>query len=333
MRAIPHQADRNRRILSAQHHHGHDHGHAHGSRGHGHVHVPKDFGRAFGIGVALNAGFVVLEAGAGWLTGSLALLADAGHNLSDVAGLLLAWAAAAMTRRAPTARRTYGLGRSTILASLGNAMLLLFAVGAIVWEALHRFGAPQPIDSWTVAGVAGAGIAVNAATAMLFFRGAKDDLNIRGAYLHMVADAAVSLGVVLAALAIAASGWLWLDPAMSIVIAAVIAWGTWGLLTESTQLAMDGVPRSVDHAAVETWLTALPGVAGVHDLHIWALSTAETALTAHVVRPGAGTDDAFLSATATGLRSRFGIGHSTLQIEHDAACAPCSLHRADHRHG
>lgn len=313
------------------HHHAHDHaGHAYGS--HGHSHAPKDFGRAFAIGVALNTGFVILEAAAGWLTGSLALLADAGHNLSDVAGLLLAWAAAAMARRAPTARRTYGLGRSTILASLANAMLLLFAVGAIVWEALHRFSDPMPIDTWTVAGVATAGIVVNAATAMLFFRGSHDDLNVRGAYLHMVADAAVSLGVVLAALAIAATGWLWLDPAISIVIAGVIAWSTWGLLTESTQLAMDGVPRSVDHSAVEAYLKGLPGVAAVHDLHIWALSTTQTALTAHVVRPGAGTDDAFLSAAATALRNRFGIGHATIQIEHDPGCAACSLHKAHAHH-
>lgn len=269
----------------------------------------------------------MLEAAAGWLAGSLALLADAGHNLSDVAGLLLAWAAAAATKMAPTERRTYGLGRSTILASLANAMLLLLAVGAILWEAVHRFAAPQAIDTWTVAGVAGAGIVINAATAMLFFRGAKDDLNIRGAYLHMLADAAVSLGVVVAALAIAATGWLWLDAAVSILIAIVIAWGTWGLLTESTQLALDGVPRGVDHGAVRDYLAALPGVSAVHDLHIWALSTTDTALTAHIVRPGAAVDDAFLASTADELRHRFAIGHATIQVERDAGCAACSLHR------
>lgn len=314
-------------------HHDHDHHdhepHAHGT-GHGHAghsHAPRDFGRAFAIGVGLNAGFVALEGVAGWFTGSLALLADAGHNLSDVAGLLLAWAAVAMTRMAATERRTYGFGRSTILASLANAMLLLLAVGAILWEAVHRFMAPQAIDTWTVAGVAGAGIVINAATAMLFFGGAKDDLNIRGAYLHMLADAAVSLGVVIAALAIAATGWLWLDGAVSILIAVVIAWGTWSLLTESTQLALDGVPRGVDHSAVRTYLASLPGVSAVHDLHIWALSTTDTALTAHVVRPGATLDDTFLASIADDLRARFAIGHTTIQVEHEAVCAACSLHR------
>lgn len=315
------------------HSHGHSHGHSHAHGPGGHSHAPADFGRAFLIGVVLNTGFVVLEALAGWLTGSLALLADAGHNLSDVAGLLLAWGAAAMAKRPPTARRTYGLGRSTILASLANAVLLLVAVGAILWEAMERFGAPHGIDEWTVAAVAGAGIAVNAFTAMLFFRGRESDLNVRGAYLHMMADAAVSLGVVIAAFGVMATGWLWLDPATSVVIAVVIAWGTWSLLTDSTQLALDGVPRGVDHAGVEAWLRAQPGVADVHDLHIWALSTTETALTAHVVRPHAGTDDPFLRAVADGLRARFGIGHTTIQVEDDAACAACSLHgHAEHGH-
>lgn len=320
----------------AGHHHQHEaHDHAHDGAGdraperaHGHSHAPKDFGRAFLIGVVLNTGFVGVEAAAGWITGSLALLADAGHNLSDVAGLLLAWGAAAMAKMPPTARRTYGFGRSTILASLANAMLLLLAVGAIGWEAIQRFAAPQPIDGWTVAAVAGAGIAVNAITAWLFFTGRKDDLNVRGAYLHMAADAVVSLGVVLAAVAVIFTGWLWLDPAISLVIAVVIAWGTWDLLTESTGLAMDGVPRGVDHGAVESWLAARPGVTAVHDLHIWALSTTETALTAHVVRPGHGPDDAFLQGLAGELKHRFAIGHTTIQVEHDPACAACSLHGA-----
>lgn len=306
----------------------HDHSHA------GHSHAPADFGRAFAIGITLNTGFVVLEALAGWLTGSLALLADAGHNLSDVAGLLLAWGAATMAKRKPTAMRTYGLGRSTILASLANAILLLIAVGAILWEAAHRFGDPQPIAEWTVAAVAGAGILINAFTAWLFVSGAKGDLNIRGAYLHMVADAAVSLGVVLAAFAVMATGWLWLDPAISVVIAIVIAWGTWSLLTESTQMALDGVPRGVDHGAISGWLKARPGVTDVHDLHIWALSTTETALTAHLVRPGLGLDDPFLAETAKALKAEFGIGHATLQIEHGGDCADCSLHGhgASHAH-
>lgn len=318
--------------MGAHHHHdSHDHGqhekpHARGHGSHGHSHAPKDFGRAFLIGIALNAGFVVLEAGAGWITGSLALLADAGHNLSDVAGLLLAWGAAAMARMPPTARRTYGFGRSTILASLANAMLLLLAVGAIAWEAIHRFAAPQPIDGGAVAAVAAAGILVNGFTAWLFFAGRKDDLNVRGAYVHMAADAGVSLGVVIAAITVTLTGWLWLDPAISLLIAIVIAWGTWSLLTESTGLAMDGVPRGVDHGAVEAWLGALPGVTAVHDLHIWALSTTETALTAHVVRPIMAADDGFLRSVADELRIRFAIGHTTIQVEHDAACAACSLH-------
>ncbi len=309
---------------------GHDHSHA------GHCHAPKDFGRAFALGIALNTGFVALEAIAGWLTGSLALLADAGHNLSDVAGLLLAWGAAAMAKRKPTATRTYGLGRSTILASLGNALLLLIAVGAILWEAAHRFGDPQPIAEWTVAAVAGAGILVNAFTAWLFVSGAKGDLNIRGAYLHMVADAAVSFGVVLAAFAVMATGWLWVDPAISVVIAIVIAWGTWGLLTESTQMALDGVPSGMSHGEISDWLKQQPGVTGVHDLHVWSLSTTETALTAHLVRPGAALDDAFLTATATALKARFGIGHATFQIETGEDCADCGLHshgsHDDHDH-
>ncbi len=315
--------------------HSHSHGHA------GHSHAPADFGRAFAIGVALNAGFVALEATAGWLTGSLALLADAGHNLSDVAGLLLAWGAATMARRKPTARRTYGLGRSTILASLGNALLLLFAVGAILWEAAHRFANPQPIDEWTVAAVAAAGILVNGFTAYLFVAGAKGDLNIRGAYLHMVADAAVSLGVVLAAFAVMASGWLWIDPAISVVIALVIAWGTWDLLRESTQMALDGVPSGMDHGAISAWLKTRPGVTAIHDVHIWSLSTTQTALTAHLVRPDAGLDDAFLIETAQALKAEFQIGHATLQIEQGEACGDCSLHghgaahddHANHDHG
>lgn len=324
--------------------HDHSSGHSHA----GHSHAPTDFGRAFALGIALNTGFVALEAITGWLTGSLALLADAGHNLSDVAGLLLAWGAAAMAKRKPTAKRTYGLGRSTILASLGNALLLLIAVGAILWEAAHRFADPQPIAEWTVAGVAAAGILINAFTAWLFVSGAKGDLNIRGAYLHMVADAAVSFGVVLAAFVVMATGWLWVDPAISVVIAVVIACGTWSLLTESTQMALDGVPSGMSHGAVSDWLKQRPGVTGVHDLHIWSLSTTETALTAHLVRPGQGLDDRFLTDTATALKAAFGIGHATLQVEAGADCGDCSLrgrsadddghdhansHGHDHHHG
>ena len=310
-------------MSSHSHSHGHQHhAHAHSGHGHahGHTHAPADFGRAFALGVALNTGFVVIEGIAGWLTGSLALLADAGHNLSDVAGLLLAWAAATLARRRPTARRTYGLGRTTILAALGNAILLLIAVGAILWEAGHRFMDPQPVAGWTVAGIAAAGVLVNGFTAWLFISGAKGDLNIRGAYLHMVADAAVSLGVVLAAIAALATGWLWLDPAISVVIAIVIAWGTWSLLTQSTQMALDGVPDGLDHEDIRRWLGERPGVTHVHHLHVWSLSTTQTALTAHLVRPGAGLDDGFLNETARALQARFGIGHATFQVESGAHC-------------
>ncbi len=312
--------------------HSHSHEGSTGGSHAGHAHAPADFGRAFALGIALNTGFVALEAIAGWLTGSLALMADAGHNLSDVAGLLLAWVAATMAKRKPTATRTYGLRRSTILASLGNAILLLIAVGAILWEAAHRFADPQPIAEWTVAGVAGAGILVNAFTAWLFVSGAKGDLNIRGAYLHMVADAAVSLGVVLAAFAVMATGWLWVDPAISVAIAIVIAWGTWGLLTESTQMALDGVPSGISHGEISDWLKQQPGVSEVHDLHIWSLSTTETALTAHLVRPGGALDDRFLNDTAKALKARFGIGHATLQIEQSGDCEDCSLHGDDAPH-
>ncbi|WP_369061253.1 cation diffusion facilitator family transporter [Caulobacter sp. 73W] len=308
------------------HGHGHSHGHGHGhSHGHGHHHhAPTDFGRAFAIGTALNLGFVVVEAAAGFWTNSLALLADAGHNLSDVLGLVMAWIAAELAKRAPTARRTYGLRKGTILASLANAATLLFAIGAIAWEAVRRFQDPHPIDTGPVMVVAAIGVLINTGTALMFMRGSQHDLNIRGAFLHMVADAAVSAGVIVAAFAMGASGWLWIDPIVSLVIVLVILLGTWGLLRDSLDLALDAAPRDIDPGAVRAWLEALPGVTEVHDLHIWAMSTTETALTAHLIRPTGDDGDDFLHAACAGLNEKFRIGHTTLQVERGGA-ADCRL--------
>ena len=288
------------------------HGHGHG---HGHSHTPADFGRAFAVGIALNLAFVAVEAAYGLFGHSLALLADAGHNLSDVVGLAIAWGAATLGKRKPSGRFTYGLRGSSILAALANAVLLLIAVGAIAVEAVQRFGAPQPVAGTTVMVVAGIGVVVNTVTALLFASGRKGDLNIRGAYLHMAADAAVSLGVVLSGLLISLTAWNWLDPVTSLVVVVVIVWGTWGLLRDALLMSLDAVPPGVDRHAVFGHLTGLPGVTQVHDLHIWSMSTTEIALTAHLVRPGAAVDDVFLHDTAQALQQRFGIGHSTLQVE------------------
>ncbi|MFN9849752.1 MAG: cation diffusion facilitator family transporter [Alphaproteobacteria bacterium] len=308
------------------HDHRHDHGHGHGS-GH-HHHAPKDMGRAFAIGVTLNIAFVGAEVAAGLWTGSLALLADAGHNLSDVLALLLAWGATVLAKRAPAGRRTYGLRKATVLASLANAMMLLVAVGMIVSEAVHRFSEPAPVETSIVMLIAGLGVLINGATALLFMRGSQSDLNVRGAFLHMAADAAVSLAVVIGAGVIALTGTLWIDPALSLGIAAVIVLGTWGLFRDSADMAMDAAPRSIDVEKVRRWLADQPGVEDVHDLHIWAISTTEIALTAHLLRPANTDADAFLHATCEGLASRFGIGHSTLQVETDAAHA-CRLAPAE----
>lgn len=297
----------------------HHHGHNHGS---GHSHAPKDFGWAFAVGTALNLLFVVLEAVYGILANSMALLADAGHNLSDVFALLVAWAATSLTRRAPTPRYTYGLGSSSILAALANAVILLVAVGAIAVEALQRFGRPAPVAGITVMVVAGIGIAINAATAWMFARGRGGDINIRGAYLHMVADAAVSLGVVLAGLAIILTGWVWLDPLVSLAIACIIVWGTWGLLRDSINMALHAVPAGIDPVAVRVHLEQMPGVASIHDLHIWPMSTTETALTCHLVMPQGSPGDAWLATVAKSLHDGFGISHATLQIERgESECA------------
>ena len=312
------------------HGHKHEYGHEHGgAHGHSHSHAPADFNRAFAIGVVLNTGFVVVEAAYGFLANSLALLADAGHNLGDVLGLLLAWGAAALVKRRPTARHTYGLKRSSILASLANAILLLVAVGMIVWEAVRRFGQPEPVAEMTVLWVAAIGIVINTATALMFMRGGKSDINIRGAFLHMAADAAVSLGVVIAAIAVMATGWLWLDPAVSIAIAIVIMLSTWSLLTASVNLALDAVPENIDRRAIEAYLAGLPGVTEVHDLHIWGMSTTEVALTAHLVRPDCPVDDGLLGRSAHELSERFGIVHSTLQVESGDPAHPCQLAPAE----
>lgn len=314
-------------------HHDHDHAHGHGHHHHGHSHgpgghhhhAPKDFGRAFAIGVALNLGFVLVEAGAGLITHSLALLADAGHNLSDVLGLLLAWGAAVLAKRAPSARRTYGLRKGTILASLANAALLLLAVGAIAWEAVRRFGSPEPVQTGPVMIVAAIGIAINTATALMFMKGAEDDLNVRGAFLHMAADAAVSAGVVVAALAMGLTNWLWIDPVVSLAIVVVIVMGTWGLLRDSLDMALDAAPRGIDPGKVREWLAGRPGVSEVHDLHIWAMSTTETAMTAHVVRPLDDSHDQFLHDACAELASRFKIGHVTIQVETSHGAHRCAL--------
>jgi cobalt-zinc-cadmium efflux system protein len=283
--------------------------------GHNHDHSPVDYNRAFALGVGLNTAFVLAEAGFGFATGSLALLADAGHNLSDVLGLLLAWGASWLARQSPTRRRTYGWRRSSILAALLNAMLLLVAVGGISWEAVRRLIAPEPAPGPAVIWVAAVGIAVNTLTALLFLRGSQRDINIRGAFMHMAADAAVSLGVVIAGILMLRTGWAWLDPATSLVIAVVILLGTWGLFRESLDLALDAVPPGIDPQAVHEYLSGLPGVAAVHDLHIWALGTTETAFTAHLVVPDGADHDVLLATLSRELHDRFGIEHATVQIE------------------
>lgn len=297
--------------------------HQHGDAGHAHLHAPQSFGRAFAVGIALNVLFVAVEATYGLLGNSTALLADAGHNLSDVLGLLIAWAAAALSKHEPTPRFTYGLRSSSILAALFNAMFLLAAVGAIVWEAVQRFGRPEPVAATTVMAVAAVGIVINGLTAWLFRSGRKTDINIRGAFLHMAADAAVSAGVVLAGGAILLTGWHWIDPAVSLAICGVVFWSTWGLLKESVRMSLGAVPPGVDPTSVRSYLERLPGVHGLHDLHIWPMSTTEIALTCHLVMPDGHPGDALLMQAARELQHRFAIGHVTIQIEvsKDTACA------------
>jgi cobalt-zinc-cadmium efflux system protein len=309
--------------MAHQHHH-HDHSHAHGHGGHSHA--PDNFGFAFAIGVVLNTGFVAAEVIFGYAANSLALVSDAVHNFSDVIALLLAWAAVWLARKRPTQQHTYGYRRASILAALVNAGLLLIAVGGIAVEAINRIREPADVAGWTVVLVATLGIVVNGATALLFMRGRHGDLNIRGAYLHMAADAAVSFGVVVAACVIMLTGWLWVDPAISLCIAAVVLASGWGLARDSVNLALDGVPKGIELAAVKDYLGQLQGVTEVHDLHIWAMSTNETALTAHLVRPG-GYEDSFLHGVCEELSHRFKIHHATLQIE--AGSDVCKLAPAE----
>ena len=310
-------------------HHGHDqHDHDHGNHGHGHhghVHAPASFGRAFAVGIALNTGFVVVEAIYGVLAGSMALVADAGHNLSDVLGLGIAWSATVLSARPPSSRFTYGLKASSILAALGNAMLLLVACGAIALEAVQRFSQPPAVAGFTVSVVAAVGIVVNGLSAWFLMRGSTDDLNLRSAYLHMAADAVISLGVVITGLAIIYTGWYWLDPVVSLVIVVVIVLGTWSLLRESAQLALNAVPPQVDAVAVEAYLRQLQGVTDIHDLHIWGLSTTENALTVHLVIPSGYPGDTFIDQVGAHLDAHFKVHHCTLQTEEGTTDHACSL--------
>jgi cobalt-zinc-cadmium efflux system protein len=303
--------------------HAHDHGHDHGR--HGHSHAPARFDRPFAVGVGLNVAFVVAEVAFGLRTNSLALISDAGHNLGDVFALVLAWAGMVLARRGPTPRRTYGMRRFSILAAIANAGILLIAVGAIIVEALNRLRNPAPVAGGVVSAVAAVGIAINLGTALGFMRGRAHDLNIRGAFLHMLGDAAASAGVVVAGLLISATGQLWIDPLVSLLLAALITWSTWGLAKDSVNLALDAVPAGIDPLEVDAALRGLEGVVEVHDLHIWGMSTTDVALTAHLIRPCHGGEDALLASATRLLRDRFGIAHATLQVEQGLAIHPCDL--------
>jgi cobalt-zinc-cadmium efflux system protein len=301
--------------MSEQKHSAHDHAHGH---------APRNFGRAFAVATALNIAVVVLQFGYGIAANSVALIADAGHNFGDVLGLALAWGAHAMTATVPTRRHTYGLRSASILAAIANGVILLVATGAIAWEAIQRLLEPSAVASTTVMVIAGVGIVINGASALLLMAGQRD-LNIRGAFLHLVADAAVSAGVLLAAGLILLTGWQWLDPAASLGISAAIVWGTWDLLRNALNLSLAGVPGDINPDAVRRCLEGLPGVADLHDLHIWALSTTETALTVHLVMPGGHPGDAFLMQIAYRLHHEFDIGHPTFQVEtngHGCKLAP-----------
>ena len=307
------------------HEQAHDHGGCEGGLFHHHHHEVADYNKAFAIGTALNIGFVIVEGGYGWIAGSIALIADAGHNLSDVLGLLLAWGAHWLSRKPPSSRKTYGLRRITIMASLTSAVLLLVALGAIAWEAVERLASPQPVEGMIVIIVAAIGVVINTATALLFVRG-QHDLNIKGAYLHMAADAAVSLGVVIAGIAILLTGWLWLDPVLSLAIVAIVLIGTWQLLRDSLNLSIDGVPAGIDVEEIRSYLESLPDVERIHDLHVWALSTTETALTVHLVTRRR-TGNRFLEQLQQELKQRFSIEHATIQTEQADEAFHCLLNR------
>jgi cobalt-zinc-cadmium efflux system protein len=304
-------------------HKGHSHaGHSHA--GHSHAHTPRNFGRIFAIAAFLNISLVVIQIVYGVLAHSVALLADAGHNFGDVVGLVLAWGAHGLSGRSPTKRYTYGFGSASILAALLNAIILLVATGAIAWEAVYRLFAPTEVAGITVMVVALIGIVINGVSALMLMAGSKGDLNIRGAFLHMIADAGVSFGVVIVGGGIVLTGWLWLDPAMSLVISAVIVWGTWGLLRDAVKLSLAAVPEGIDPLQVCAYLESLPGVKAAHDLHIWAMSTRDTALTCHLVMPKGHPGDAFLAEISHELQHRFAISHPTVQIELEDAGA-CAL--------
>ncbi len=320
---------------SAHHEHDDDHhvghGHAHGRHGHGHGHEHAGAsegagkGRAFAIGIGLNLVFVVVEVVAGLFAHSLALLADAGHNFGDVLGLGLAWGAAALAQRKPSARRTYGLRRTTIVASVTNAVTLLFITGGLAWESVRRLFSPTEVASKVVIVVALVGTVLNAAAALPFLEGRGKDLNVKSAFLHLAADAALSLGVAVAGVVVLYTGFTWVDPLMSIVLAVTILVSTWSLMRGSLDLMLDAVPEGIDPDAVRSFLAALPGVVEVHDLHIWAMSTTETALTAHLVMPRAAHAPAFLSDACKAIHERFGIAHATLQVDPADAPHPCRL--------
>jgi cobalt-zinc-cadmium efflux system protein len=298
-----------------------DHGQAHHHDGH----APRDYGRAFATGIGLNLAYVAAEAAFGIAAGSLALVADAGHKLGDVLALGLAWGAAWLGRQRPSQRFTYGLRSSSILAALANAIILLVVTGGIAWQAIWRLSHPEPVAGGTIAAVAAAGIVVNGVTALLFAPGRKGDLNLRGAFMHMAADALVAAGVVAAGVAIALTGRPWIDPAVGLAVSAAIIYGTWGLVTEAMRLALNAVPAAIDAVAVRRHLEGLSGVAAIHDLHIWGMSTTETALTCHLVIPGGHPGDAALAALAHELEARFGIHHATLQIELGDSADACAL--------
>jgi cobalt-zinc-cadmium efflux system protein len=297
--------------------------------GHGHEHGPSRTSRAFAAGIALNLFLVVAEVIAGAAAHSMALLADAGHNFGDVLGLALAGGAALLAKRKPTRRRTYGFRRVTLLSALANGVFLLVTTGALAWEALRRLAAPERIDARVVMIVAAAGVVVNAASATLFYRDRNRDLNVKGAFLHLVSDAAIALGVVASAALTSWTGWLWLDPATGMVVALLILVSTWSLLRRAIDLVMDAVPESIDLEAVRTYLGALPRVSDVHDLHVWAMSTTETALTAHLVMPANSCEPRFLSNVCKQLHDRFGIEHATLQVDPAEAVEPCGLAKRD----
>ena len=303
--------------------------HDHGCDGHHHHHGDPN-SRSFIIAIVLNTAFVMIEFIYGMLAHSTALMADAGHNLSDVLGLLLALGASLLSRKKPGGRFTYGLRSTSILAALGNAMFLMVVCGAIALEALHRFSNPQTIDGLTVILIAGIGIAINGVSAWLFVRGSQDDLNIRGAYLHMLSDAVVSAGVVIAAILMMYTGMYWLDPVISLIIVAVIVSSTWGLMRESLSLALNAIPPNIDGIEVESYLRNCTGVSDIHDLHIWGMSTTESALTVHLVIPAGYPGDAFMDDIINNLQARFSIGHSTLQVEQGTTSHRCALHPLQH---